>query len=57
MFLENQIGPDDKRKEVVYSSFRRNLEDILRTARGVKRMWMDRERRKTPRLLFSPRAR
>jgi tetratricopeptide (TPR) repeat protein len=33
MFLENRIGPQDKRKEVVYESFRKNLEDILGTAR------------------------
>jgi tetratricopeptide (TPR) repeat protein len=33
MFLENQIGAQDKRKDVVYSSFQRNLEDMLRSAR------------------------
>jgi tetratricopeptide (TPR) repeat protein len=33
MFLENQVGPDDPRKERVYGYFRQNLEDILRLAR------------------------
>jgi tetratricopeptide (TPR) repeat protein len=33
MFLENRIPAQDKRKEVVYSSFRKNLEDMLRTAK------------------------
>jgi tetratricopeptide (TPR) repeat protein len=33
MWFENRIGAQDKRKEVVYSSFQRNLEDILRAAR------------------------
>ncbi len=30
MFLQNQVPPNDPRKEVVYQSFRRNLKDILR---------------------------
>jgi len=30
MFLGNQIGPDDPRKEVVYQNFQRNLKDIVR---------------------------
>ncbi|MGA2865599.1 MAG: tetratricopeptide repeat protein [Verrucomicrobiota bacterium] len=29
MFMENRIAPQDPRKEAVYRSFRRNLEDIL----------------------------
>ena len=29
MFLENKIPPDDPRKEVVYHSYARNLDDIL----------------------------
>jgi len=33
MFLDNQVGPDDPRKERVYGYFRQNLEDILRLAR------------------------
>jgi tetratricopeptide (TPR) repeat protein len=33
MWLENRIGAQDKRKEVVYASFQKNLEDILRIAR------------------------
>jgi tetratricopeptide (TPR) repeat protein len=30
MFLENQIAPDDPRREVVFRNFQRNLQDILR---------------------------
>jgi len=30
MFIGNQLPPDDPRKEVVYTNFRRNLQDILR---------------------------
>jgi tetratricopeptide (TPR) repeat protein len=30
MFLQNQVPPNDARKEVVYRSFRQNLEDSLR---------------------------
>ncbi len=30
MFLNNQISPDDPRKEVVYQNFRGNLDDILK---------------------------
>ncbi len=33
MFLENQVAPGDRRREVVYASFQRNLEDILAVAR------------------------
>ncbi len=29
MFLQNEVAPADKRKEVVYENFRRNLEDML----------------------------
>lgn len=32
MFLANQIAAEDKRKQVVYSSFEKNLEAVLRTA-------------------------
>lgn len=37
MFMENRVAPSDPRKEVVYGSFRRNLEDIVRAgcAAGV----------------------
>jgi tetratricopeptide (TPR) repeat protein len=35
MFLNNQIAPDDPRKEKVYSCFQRNLEDILQTGRAA----------------------
>jgi tetratricopeptide (TPR) repeat protein len=31
MFLGNQLYPNDPRKEVVYKSFQRNLQDIVRT--------------------------
>ena len=34
MFTKNRIAPGDPRKEVVYSNFRRNLEDILRAGRA-----------------------
>jgi tetratricopeptide (TPR) repeat protein len=34
MFMENKIPPDDPRKEVVYRSFSRNLEDILQAGVG-----------------------
>ena len=33
MFLQNQVGPDDPRKERVYANFQRNLQDILKAAR------------------------
>jgi len=36
MWLETRIGAQDKRKEVVYASFQKNLEDILRTARQAR---------------------
>lgn len=32
MFLENTLPPGDPRREVVYGSFRRNLDDLLRAA-------------------------
>jgi tetratricopeptide (TPR) repeat protein len=35
MFIENRIAPSDPRKEVVYRSFRRNLEDIVRAGRSA----------------------
>jgi tetratricopeptide (TPR) repeat protein len=35
MFLKNQIAPGDPRKEKVYYSFQRNLEDILRSGRAA----------------------
>ena len=35
MFTENRIAPSDPRKEVVYRSFRRNLEDMLRAGRAA----------------------
>ena len=35
MFLENKIPPDDPRKEVVYRSYARNLEDILQAGRNA----------------------
>lgn len=34
MFLHSQIAPDDRRKEVVYQNFRKNLADILRAGLG-----------------------
>ena len=34
MFMENQVAPDDPRKEVIYRNFQRNLTDILNT--GLK---------------------
>jgi len=33
MFLENQVEPLDKRREIVYAGFQRNLKDILQSAR------------------------
>ncbi|HWI58760.1 MAG TPA: hypothetical protein VNZ22_16160, partial [Bacillota bacterium] len=36
MFLQNQVLPQDPRKEVVYRSFRRNLEDILRAGQKAE---------------------
>jgi tetratricopeptide (TPR) repeat protein len=33
MFLDNELAPDDPRKEVVYQNFQRNLRDILRAGR------------------------
>jgi tetratricopeptide (TPR) repeat protein len=38
MFLNNQIAPDDPRKEVVYQNFKGNLDDILKagTRSGAK---------------------
>jgi tetratricopeptide (TPR) repeat protein len=36
MWLENRIGAEDKRKEVVYASFQKNLEDMLRTAQQAR---------------------
>jgi tetratricopeptide (TPR) repeat protein len=38
MFLNNQIAPDDRRKEVVYQNFKGNLDDILKagTRSGAK---------------------
>ena len=38
MFLGNQVPPNDSRKEVVYRSFRQNLDDLLRAGldSGVK---------------------
>jgi tetratricopeptide (TPR) repeat protein len=36
MFMENRIAPSDPRKEVVYRSFRRNLEDIVRAGRAAR---------------------
>jgi tetratricopeptide (TPR) repeat protein len=35
MFLGNQLPPNDRRKEVVYKNFRRNLQDILRAGRNA----------------------
>ena len=35
MFIENRIAPSNPRKEVVYRSFRRNLEDIVRAGRSA----------------------
>jgi tetratricopeptide (TPR) repeat protein len=35
MFMENRIAPSDPRKEVVYHSFSRNLEDIVRAGRAA----------------------
>ena len=35
MFLENKIPPGDPRKEVVYRSYSRNLEDILKAGAGA----------------------
>ena len=35
MFTENQIGPRDARKEVVYRSFEQNLKDILRAGKAA----------------------
>jgi tetratricopeptide (TPR) repeat protein len=34
MFLNNQIAPDDPRKEIVYQNFKQNLDDILKA--GMK---------------------
>jgi len=34
MFMENRIAPSDPRREVVYRSFRRNLEAIVRAGRA-----------------------
>ncbi len=34
MFMESRIAPRDPRKQVVYSNFRRNLQDILQTGRS-----------------------
>jgi tetratricopeptide (TPR) repeat protein len=34
MFLNNQIAPDDPRKEIVYQNFKQNLDDILKA--GIK---------------------
>jgi tetratricopeptide (TPR) repeat protein len=34
MFLENQLRPDDPRKESVYRNFQANLEDIVRAGLG-----------------------
>jgi tetratricopeptide (TPR) repeat protein len=34
-FLDNQLTPDDPRKEVVYKNFQRNLQDILRAGRNA----------------------
>ena len=36
MWMENRIGAEDKRKEVVYASFQKNLEDMLRSARQAR---------------------
>jgi len=36
MFLNNQIAPDDPRKEVVYQNFKRNLNDILQAGMGAR---------------------
>lgn len=33
MFLQNQVGPRDPRREIVYRNFTKNLEDILKTGR------------------------
>lgn len=33
MFLGNEVGPGDSRREMVYRNFQRNLEDILRAGR------------------------
>src|SRR5207253_10744311 len=34
MFMESRLPPQDRRKEVAYRNFRRNLEDILRAGRN-----------------------
>jgi len=36
MFLENQIAPDNPRKEIVYRNFEENLTDILRAGINAK---------------------
>src|SRR5262249_20396390 len=36
MWLENRIGAQDKRKEMVYASFQKNLQDVLRTAQKAR---------------------
>jgi tetratricopeptide (TPR) repeat protein len=35
MFTENQVMPDDPRKETVYRNFQANLEDILKSGTGA----------------------
>ncbi|MDB6020708.1 MAG: hypothetical protein JWQ04_565 [Pedosphaera sp.] len=30
MFVENELAPDDRRREIVYANFQRNLKDIVR---------------------------
>jgi tetratricopeptide (TPR) repeat protein len=35
MFMENRIAPQDPRKEAVYHSFRKNLEEILEAGAGA----------------------
>lgn len=36
MFLENQVGPDDPHKEIVYRNFSKNLTDILQSGLNAK---------------------
>jgi tetratricopeptide (TPR) repeat protein len=36
MWLETRIGAEDKRKEVAYASFQKNLADMLRSARQAR---------------------